>query len=118
MVRDLIKVEHVWSEQDDRWMLIERYKDTNYVGLNYMQGDDYQHFKESWCKVDSGLSDFYNQMKITFNTQWLAHTEIEFINDVMWTYHNAIACYEEYEHIPLGPSERSKIKPNKNCICK
>jgi len=100
--RKVVKIEHIWNERNDRWMLIERYEDVKYIGLNYMQGDDYEHFKESWCKVDKGLSEFYNQMKITFTTQRQAHTEIEFINDVMWTYHNAVSCYEEHEFVPVA----------------
>lgn len=96
MERELIKVEHVWDHPNDRWILIERYEDDKYVGLNYMQGSGYEHFKENYCKVDKGLSEFYNQMKITYTVHRQAHTEIEFINDAMWTYHSAISCYEDY----------------------
>ena len=110
MEREIIKVEHVWDFPNDRWIYIERYDSTRYIGLNYMQGGEYDEFKKDWCKVDRGLSDFYNQMKSTFETQRNTLTEVEFINDVMWTYHNAIACYEEYEHVPVKVEVKCKCK--------
>jgi hypothetical protein len=99
MEKEIIKVEHIWDHANDRWIFIERYLDNKEVGLNYMQGDGYEEFRDNWCNTDKGLSEFYNQMKITFTTQRIAHTEIEFINDVMWTYHNALSCYEDNNEV-------------------
>jgi hypothetical protein len=109
-MRELIKVEHVWSKPNDRWICIERYRNTEYIGLNYMQGDDYERFKDDWCRVDKGLSDFYEGCKGIFSIQKKSITELNFINDVMWTYHNAVACYEEYEHIPVEVEVKCKCK--------
>jgi hypothetical protein len=107
MEKRLDRVEHVWSAENDRWMLIRRYSDAS-VGLNYMQGDEYEEFLE-YCNVaDEGLSEFYMQMKQTFLIQRQSVNELNFINDVMWTYHNAISCHEDNTYVP----------PKKKCKCK
>ena len=55
-------VEHIWHEQSDRWIYIERYA-SGYLGLNCMQGDDYEYFKKNWGEIDRGMSEFYSTMK-------------------------------------------------------
>ena len=35
------KVEHVWSEKEDRWLYIEYNEQRKVIGLNFTQGDDY-----------------------------------------------------------------------------
>ena len=89
------KVEHVWCQQDDRWVYIERYEDGE-IGLNFMQGDEYEEFKEYCNKPDKGLSEFYEQMRITLPIQRQSESDISFINTVMWAYHSAVASYEQY----------------------
>ena len=39
------KVEHVWSEKEDRWLYIEYNEQRKVIGLNFMQGDDYDDLK-------------------------------------------------------------------------
>ena len=41
-------VEHIWYPESDRWIYIERYA-SGYLGLNCMQGDEYEYFKKNWC---------------------------------------------------------------------
>ena len=94
-MRKIGSVEHIWCASNDRWVYIERY-DNGETGLNFMQGDEYEDFKENWCVVDKGLSEFYEQMKITIPIQFQSESNIGFINTVIWTYHSAVANYEQY----------------------
>jgi hypothetical protein len=89
------KVEHIWCDQDDRWVYIERYEGGE-IGLNFVQGNDYEYFKEGWCAVDKGLSEFYEQMRLLIPIQRQSESDISFINTVIWAYHSAIASYEQY----------------------
>ena len=89
------KVEHIWSEKEDRWIYIEYNEQRKVIGLNFMQGDDYYYFKKYWCNNDQGLTGFYHQMLCIFPIEQASVSTIEFINKVMWAYHNAVACKEE-----------------------
>jgi hypothetical protein len=106
-MRKIESVEHIWCDSNDRWVYIERY-DNRGTGLNFMQGDEYEEFKKNWCKVDKGLSEFYEQMKITIPIQKQSESNIGFINTVMWVYHSAVANYEI----------NSNPKYKKSCKCK
>lgn len=88
----LLRVEHVWCQQDDRWVYIEHYN-SGYLGLNFMQGDEYELFKKGWCEMDRGLSEFYSENKDTIKKHSAA-TTIETINATMWLYHSAISSNE------------------------
>ena len=94
-MKKIEKVEHIWCDQDDRWVYIERYEGGE-IGLNFMQGDEYDYFKLNWCVVDKGLSEFYEQMKITLPIEKQSNTEIGFMNIVVWAYHSAVSNYEQY----------------------
>ena len=87
-------VEHIWYAESDRWIYIERYA-SGYLGLNCMQGDEYDCFKKSWCINDQGLTEFYNGMLYTFPIEKVSVTTISFINKCMWAFHSAIAQREE-----------------------
>ena len=89
------KVEHIWIEEEDRWMYIEYNEQRNIIGLNFMQGDEYDYFKRKWCHNDQGLTEFYHQMLYTFSIEQASVSTIEFINKCMWAYHNAVACRDE-----------------------
>jgi hypothetical protein len=91
--RKIVRVEHVWSQKNYRWIYIERYKDTDFIGLNFMQGDDYGGFVEHWCKVEEGISEFYEYMtcEMDFGTE----KPMNDINKVMWMYNTAVRIYEE-----------------------
>lgn len=75
--------EIVWCENDDRYVLILRSND-EIIGLNWMQGDDLDYFKEAYSMVDSELTDFYNAIE-----PYLVHEgtrEIDRINAAIWAY--------------------------------
>ena len=91
----LNEVQHIWCAVSDRWIYIERYA-SGYLGLNCMQGDDYEHFKNNWCKIDRAMSEFYDCMKTDLHMLKRDMTELEFIDKVMWIYFEAVSNYEQY----------------------
>lgn len=84
----LMSVSHVWKPDSDRWIYIETYN-TGMTGLSYMQGDEYELFKEEYCEVDKGLSNFYVDMIQELDMIRENLTEVEFIDKVIWIYHMA-----------------------------
>jgi hypothetical protein len=88
----LFSVEHRWDKENDRWIYIEHYE-SGYLGLNFMQGDEYELFKGGWCKMDRGLSEFYSGNRETLNYS-PSQSELDLINTAMWLYHDAIANHE------------------------
>ena len=89
------KVEHVWSEKEDRWIYIEYNEQRKIIGLNFMQGNDYDYFKKSWCHNDQGLTDFYESMLYMFPIEKASVSSTAFIDKVMWAYHTAVECRNE-----------------------
>tara|TARA_R110002020_G_scaffold21457_5_gene72930 strand:- start:467 stop:763 length:297 start_codon:yes stop_codon:yes gene_type:complete len=89
-------VEHIWYEKSDRWIYIERYA-SGYLGLNFMQGDDYDYFKKNWCEIDKGMSEFYSTMKNDLIKLRVEMSELEFINRVMWIYFKSKINIERYK---------------------
>ena len=90
------KVEHIWSEKEDRWIYIEYNEQHKIIGLNFMQGDEYEYFKEKWCHADQGLTEYYKAMLYTFPIERASVNTIEFIDKCMWSYHHAVALREEH----------------------
>lgn len=84
----LMSVSHVWKPDSDRWIYIETYN-TGMTGISYMQGDEYELFKEQYCEVDKGLSNFYVDMIQELDMIRENLTEVEFIDKVIWIYHMA-----------------------------
>jgi hypothetical protein len=62
-----------------------------------MQGDEYEYFKNNWCKIDKGMSEFYEIMKNDFVKLRAEISELDFIDRVMWIYFEATHRYEEYK---------------------
>jgi hypothetical protein len=89
------KVEHVWSKSSDRWVYIEYNAAREIIGLNFMQGNEYECFKKSWCHNDRGLMEFYNLMLHMFSVEKASVTTLSFINKCMWSFHSAIAQRED-----------------------
>lgn len=89
------KVEHVWNKSNDRWVYIEYNAVSEIIGLNFMQGDEYECFKKSWCHNDQGLMEFYNLMLHMFSVEKASVTTLSFINKCMWSFHSAIAQRED-----------------------
>ena len=73
----LISVSHVWMPESDRWINVKTYN-TGMIGVSYMQGDEYELFKEKYCEVDKDLSNFYQDMKNELGLYRAKLTEIEF----------------------------------------
>ena len=112
MIQELTKVVHQWDEDNDRWMYIEYDNDEVVMGLNFMQGDEYECFKKDWCVSDKGLTAFYKQMLYTFAYENGNVPEHCFINSCMWAYHSAISEYEDNDR-KIGNAK--KCYANKCC---
>jgi hypothetical protein len=102
----VIKVEHIWCEDDDRWIYIERYADTNFIGLNFCQGSDKEFFNDHFLKVDHGLSNFFEAT--TANYSSTCRHEISVINKCMWLYHAAVIAYEDVQTRELYLKRKDK----------
>jgi hypothetical protein len=74
--------EIVWCPSDDRYILIIK-EDDNIVGLNFMQGDELDIFKENYNYVDAKLTDFYNAIEPYLDTR---NNEVGKINAAIWAY--------------------------------
>ena len=96
---EISKVTHEWCESNDRWIYIEYNAQGKIIGLNFMQGDEYDYFKKSWCHNDQGLTDFYHSMLYTFPIEKASVNTLEFINKVMWSYHSAIVANEDHREV-------------------
>ena len=105
MVNKLIKVEHIWCEDDDRWIYIERYADTNFIGLNFCQNNDKEFFNDHFLKVDHGLSNFF---EVTTDHYEGDKNEISVINKAMWLYHAAVIAYEDVQTRELYLKRKDK----------
>jgi hypothetical protein len=74
--------EIVWCESDDRFILIIK-KDDEIIGLNFMQGDELELFKEQYSNIDYDLTDYYNAVEPYLDTR---NDEIGKINAAIWAY--------------------------------
>ena len=92
----ITKVEHVWSKENDRWIFIQYDSNNNIVGLNFMQGEEYDLFIKDWCKPDHALLEFYNYMTMTFEIEYGSVNKLNFMNKVMWTYVTAERIIEDF----------------------
>jgi len=73
--------EIVWCPGDDRYVLIIR-SNNEVIGLNYMQGDELDIFKEDFTYVDEKLMDFYNAVSLYLSGE----CELDRINQAIWAY--------------------------------
>lgn len=82
-MNDIIKEsrELIWSEENDRYIYLTK---TNGVidGINYMQGDDYDHFRMYYLKSDRQLTDFFNAVSPYIS----GIDEIDRVNRAIWAY--------------------------------
>lgn len=70
-----------WCESDDRYVRIIK-NNHEVVGINYMQGDDYEGFNADYAGVDEDLTNFYNSIQKHLN----GATEIDRINQAIWAH--------------------------------
>lgn len=96
MENTIFKVEHIWCADNDRWIYIEKNEQMKIVGINFMQGDDYRHFKDFWCNNNTPLFKFYKEMLYTFPVEVASVTTLSFINKCMWAYHSAVSLDGQY----------------------
>lgn len=91
-----IKIEHIWSEENDRWIYIEYNEQMKITGLNFCPGDDYDDFANGFSFSDVGLFHFYTEMLYTFPIEFSSVRGITFINKVMWAYISAAEFKAKY----------------------
>jgi hypothetical protein len=77
---------------DDRHIIVIKEGD-DIVGLNYMQGDEYQLFLEQYSDIDHDLTDFYNGVKYYLGGE----TELDRVNQAIWAYHDYSSRRDERE---------------------
>jgi hypothetical protein len=73
--------EIVWCNDDDRYVLIIK-EDDEIVGLNYMQGDELDIFKQDFMYIDEELTDFYNSISDYLSSD----NELYRINQAIWAH--------------------------------
>jgi hypothetical protein len=73
--------EIVWCANDDRYLYIEK-EDNEIVGLNFMQGDEIEYFKDHYCEVSKDLTIFYNAVSVYLGGE----SELDRINQAIWAY--------------------------------
>jgi len=96
MENTLFKAEHIWCEKEDRWIYLEKDAEMKIIGMNFMQGDEYEHFKKFWCTNNTPLLKFYKSMVYTFYIEEKSVSGIEFVNKCMWAYHYAVSLNDQY----------------------
>jgi len=74
--------EIVWCDSDDRYILIVK-EDDAIVGLNFMQGDELELFKEQYNYIDYDLTDFYNAVEPYLDAR---NNEVGKINAAIWAH--------------------------------
>jgi hypothetical protein len=85
--------EIVWCPSDDRYILIIKEEDA-IVGLNFMQGDEFELFKESFSNIDYDLTDFFNAVE-----PYLVHeNQVDRINAAIWAYFEYRNLRDEREY--------------------
>ena len=73
--------EIVWCDQDDRYVYIEKEQD-DIVGLNFMQGDEIDYFKDHYLESDPKLIKFYRAIDVYLSGE----SELDRINQAIWAY--------------------------------
>lgn len=70
-----------WCESNDRYVRVFKFGE-NVSGINYMQGDDYEAFEETYNDIDEDLTSFYLSVQRYLNGE----TEIDRINQAIWAH--------------------------------
>ncbi len=95
---ELDKVVHQWCDDNDRWMYIEYNRDGKVMGLNFMQGDEYEIFKQVYCENNEHLFEFYEEMLDTFTIDKASINTVQFINKCMWAFFKCSSLYDKYKN--------------------
>ena len=91
-----IKIEHIWCNDNDRWIYLEYNEQNKICGMSFMQGNEYEVFKHNYADNDHGLMEFYETMLYTFPIEQVSVDRISFINKVMWAYVSADQIRAKY----------------------
>ena len=86
--------EIVWCDSDDRYILIIKEEDA-IIGINWMQGDELDMFKERYNKVDEDFTDYYNAVEPYLDTR---NDEVGKINAAIWAYFEYRNLRDEREY--------------------
>lgn len=73
--------EIVWSEENDRHILIMKEED-EIVGLNFCQGDDLEYFVDHYMDIDHDLTDFFNSIE----PYLVDGDQVDRINAAIWAH--------------------------------
>ena len=73
--------ECVWSSEDDRYIMIMK-EENEIIGLNFMQGDEFEYFVEHFMDIDHELTDFYNSVKLYLS----GDSELDRVNQAIWAH--------------------------------
>jgi len=87
----IVEVQHIRHQPSDRWIYIEKHKN-GWIGLNFMQGDEYELFKDEYCVEDKALSTFFDEMKndeLPFDLQLQKDGDVEYIDKIIWIFYKA-----------------------------
>lgn len=84
--RETKKVIHQFNEENDRWIYIEYSKTNKVLGLNFMQGDDYELFQSMYCESDDKITRFYQTMLFNFPIEEHKVMHRPFINKCLGVY--------------------------------
>jgi len=75
----------MFCPSDDRLIYIKKHNG-QIVGLNFMQGDEYDEFIENYAYIDLKLTKFYHAIERHLS----GAIEVDRINQAMWAYHSFI----------------------------
>ena len=79
----LISSESVyWCQGDDRYIRVFKLVDV-IIGINFMQGDEYELFNANYAGIDEDLTNFYKAVQPRLDER---NSEIEDINAAIWAW--------------------------------
>ena len=79
----LISSESVyWCQGDDRYIRVFKLGDV-IIGINFMQGDEYELFNANYAGIDEDLTNFYKAVQPRLDER---NSEIEDINAAIWAW--------------------------------
>lgn len=85
--------EIVWCPSNDRLVLIIK-ENENIIGLNWMQGDELDIFKQGFNYIDEDFTDYFKAVE-----PYLVHeNQIDRINAAIWAYFEYENLKEEREN--------------------
>ena len=86
----VFEITHQFCKSDDRWVLIERDLNGEIVGLNFMQGDNLELFKEQWNESDPGLLKFFDIIRAHLYPNFYhgdnRDAQLKLLNRIFWAF--------------------------------